>query len=144
MENKQYSVTTKTPNRGFTTDIEASGHKFVADEPIEVGGDDEGPSPYDILVSALGACTGMTINLYAKRKGFPLTNVIVYLKHNKVYIEDCLDCENSKSKIDVIDRTITLEGNLSEDQKTRLLEIADKCPVHKTLTSGFKINTSLA
>jgi putative redox protein len=143
MEEKKYTVVSMTPNLGFTTHIQAGSHKWAADEPKEAGGNDEGPSPYDLLVSALGACTGMTINMYAKRKGYKLTNVTVYLSHNKVYIEDCLDCEKNSTKIDMIEREIQLEGELTEDEKKRLMVIADKCPVHKTLTNGFTMKTKL-
>ncbi|MGE5147780.1 MAG: OsmC family protein [Candidatus Eiseniibacteriota bacterium] len=116
-------------------------HEIVADEPREAGGADAGPSPYDLLLMSLGACTSMTMRLYAKRKGWPLEAVRVRLKHDRIHAEDCLDCETKGGLIDRIDRAIEMKGPLSDEQRGRLLEIADKCPVHKTLHSEIKIVT---
>jgi putative redox protein len=116
-------------------------HELVADEPEAAGGTDAGPSPYELLLMSLGACTSMTLRLYAQRKGWPLEAVRVTLKHDRIHAEDCRDCETKAGKIDRIDRAIEMTGPLSDEQRGRLLEIADKCPVHKTLTSEIKIVT---
>jgi uncharacterized OsmC-like protein len=116
-------------------------NEVFADEPASAGGTDTGPSPYDLLLMSLGACTSMTLRLYAKRKGWPLEAVRVRLKHDRIHAEDCLDCETKVGQIDRIDRAIEMVGPLSDEQRGRLLEIADKCPVHKTLKSEIKIVT---
>ncbi|CAN5839053.1 OsmC family protein [soil metagenome] len=121
--------------QGFYTEITANGHTMVADEPASVGGTNEGPDPYDYLMGALGSCTAMTLRLYADRKGWPLESVTVRLKHGKIYAEDCGNCETETGKIDRIEREIEVEGDLSDEQRTKLLDIAEKCPVHRTLTS---------
>src|SRR6185503_5965287 len=114
----------------------AGGHLLVADEPVASGGQDAGPTPYDLLLVALGACTSMTLRLYADRKGWPLGEVVVELEHARVYAEDCVHCEEPRAMIDGIRRRITLGGRLDAAQRTRLAEIAKKCPVHKTLVTG--------
>jgi uncharacterized OsmC-like protein/alpha-beta hydrolase superfamily lysophospholipase len=124
--------------------ISAHGHALRADEPVEVGGTDSGPGPYDFLLAGLGACTAMTLRLYAERKKWPLENVEVTLRHSKVHAADCTDCENKAEKLDRIERTLRLTGSLDAEQKKRLMEIADKCPVHRTLTSEIRIDTSMA
>jgi putative redox protein len=124
--------------------ISASGHALRADEPIPVGGTGSGPNPYDLLLSSLGACTAMTLRMYAARKTWPLENVEVTLQHSKIHAEDCVECEKSDRKVDLITRRIRLDGALDETQRQRLLEIADKCPVHRTLTSEIRIETRLA
>ncbi|MEO1292094.1 MAG: bifunctional alpha/beta hydrolase/OsmC family protein [Pseudomonadota bacterium] len=133
-------VAEATPN-GFLQDIHTGGHHLLADEPASVGGTDLGPSPYQLLAAALGACTSMTIRMYAQRKGMPLERVTVDIRHDKVHSKDCEDCETKQAKIDVFQREIQLVGDLTSDQRTRLLEIADKCPVHRTLESDVKIVT---
>ena len=128
----------------FTNDIFVGKHVVRADEPVAVGGMDTGPGPYDLLTAALGACTSMTLRAYADLKGIPLERVSVELKHDKIYAADCAECETREGKIDRIDRSITLEGNLDAPQRAKLLEIADKCPVHRTLHSEVLIKTVLA
>ncbi len=128
----------------FTQRIVAGGHALSADEPASVGGDNSGPTPYDLLLAGLGACTSMTLRVYAARKLLPLERVTVTLKHDKIHAEDCADCETRAGRLDHIARQIELEGALDEAQRAKLLEIADKCPVHRTLESEVKIETRLA
>lgn len=136
-------VTAQIGSEGFTTEIRAGQHTFRADEPEDVGGNDFGPSPYDLVLSGLGACTAMTLRMYADRKKWKLEEVDVYLDHSKDYAEDCKNPEEKKSKIDVMERKIVLKGDLDEKQRQRLLEIANKCPVHKTLHEKVEVRTSL-
>jgi putative redox protein len=118
-------------------------HVLYADEPAAVGGDDAGPGPYEFLLMALGSCTSMTVGLYAARKEWPLVQTIVRLTHAKAYAEDCADCENPKAMIDRIERRIEFVGALDGEQRARLLDIANKCPVHRTLTAKIDIRTEL-
>jgi len=118
-------------------------HSLVADEPLAAGGTDQGPTPFDLLVAALGACTSMTLRMYADRKQWPLEAATVRLKHAKIHAADCETCETREGMLDRIEREIELEGPLDSDQKQRLLQIADRCPVHKTLTSAVEIKTRL-
>jgi putative redox protein len=136
-------VTTRTGRIGFRTEILANGHSLIADEPIPAGGADSGPSPYDLLVSALGACTGMTLRVYADLRKLPLEAVVVRLSHNKIHAEDCQDCDDPKSKIDLIEREIELQGDLDKSTRQKLLEIANRCPVHRTLESRSRIVSRL-
>jgi putative redox protein len=114
-------------------------HTMIADEPVDAGGTDQGPDPYSILLAALGACTSMTLKLYSKNKNWDLQNVHVTLSIEKIHAKDCAECETREGKIDRITREIKLEGNLSEEQRARLREIAKRCPVHRTLTSEVSI-----
>jgi putative redox protein len=131
----------ETGNGKFQQEVLSGPHRFLADEPIKVGGLDSGPGPYDLLLAGLGACTSMTLRLYADRKKLPLERVSVRLTHNKIHAEDCQDCETKEGMVDRIDRSITMEGPLDSEQRKRLLEIADKCPVHRTLESEIEIRT---
>ena len=124
-------------------DIAAGPHRLRADEPRKLGGDDTGPTPYGLLLAALGACTTMTLRMYAKRKKWPLESVDVTLRHDKVHAQDCAECEAETGKIDRIEKEIALAGPLSEEQRQRLLEIADRCPVHRTLHSEVRVETAL-
>ena len=117
-------------------------HRLIADEPLAAGGADSGPGPYDLLLGALGACTAMTMRLYADRKALPMDRVTVTLKHGKIYAKDCEECETKEGMLDQIERVIAVDGALDAEQRTKLMEIADKCPVHKTLTSEVRIVTT--
>ncbi len=136
-------IIARTGKTGFRTEIIANGHDLVADEPISVGGANSGPTPYDLLVSALGACTGMTIRMYADRKKLPLDSIVVRLRHEKIHVQDCQDCEDSTRKIDFIEREIELKGDLDQPTRQSILEIANRCPVHKTLESRSRIASKL-
>lgn len=136
-------VAVRVGNDSYTTDITTGHHQLTADEPTDVGGNDFGPSPYALLLASLGACTAMTLRMYADRKGWKLEEVIVHLDHKKDYLIDCGHCEQNDAKIDQINRSIELSGKLESDQRDRLLEIADKCPVHKTLHGEVHVTTEL-
>jgi len=123
----------------FEQEITAGKHRLVADEPVSAGGGDVGPDPYDYLLASLGVCTSMTVGLYARRKQFPLENITVSLWHSRIYAEDCEECETKEGMLDRIDVEIELIGSLSEAQHAKLMEIAAKCPVHRTLTSEINI-----
>ena len=125
----------------FTQDIAAGAHRLTADEPESFGGDDKGAGPYDLLLAGLGACTNMTVRMYAERKGWPLDRVEVALDHSRIHAEDCADCETKAGKLDKISRSLTITGDLDQEQRAKLLEIADKCPVHRTLTGEILIET---
>jgi putative redox protein len=125
----------------FTTEIEAGRHALLADEPIEFGGEDTGPSPYDLLLASLGSCTVMTLRLYASRQGWPLDAVTVALTHDRIYAEDCADCATKEGRLSRITREITLGGDLTAEQRARLMRIAERCPVHRTLTAEIVIET---
>ena len=128
---------------GFAQEIAAGSHHFRSDEPTSVGGTDSGPTPYDLLLAALGSCTSMTVAIYARRKQSPLERVAVHLRHSRVHAEDCATCERQDAKLTVFERDIQLDGPLDEDQRVRLLGIANRCPVHLTLTSKIDIRTRL-
>ena len=126
---------------GFAQEIHAGPHRLHADEPASAGGTDTGPSPYDLLLAALGACTSMTVSMYARRKAWPLEEVTVHLRHSKIYAADCGECETKEGMLDRIERDIHFAGPLTEEQRSKLIEIANKCPVHRTLTSEIDIVT---
>ncbi len=125
---------------GFLQQIESGPHRFMADEPISLGGTNAAPDPYDYLLAALGACTSMTVNLYAKRKGWPLENVTVALSHSRIHATDCAECETKNGMLDRIEMEVTLAGPLTDAQRTVLMEAARRCPVHRTLKSEIKID----
>ena len=131
-------------NKQFTRTVIADSHVWLADEPVGMGGADLGPDPYEHLLAALGNCTSMTIRMYANHKKLPLDDVLVTLSHDRQHVNDCEGCETAPKKIEVISRTLTLVGDLSEENRQRLLQIVDRCPVHQTLHSDIKIQTQLA
>ena len=128
---------------GFAQVIAVGGHALTADEPVEAGGTDTGPGPYDLLLAALGSCTSMTVAAYARRKNWPLETVRVRLRHSRVHAADCESCETKVGWLDRIERDVELVGTLDEAQRARLVEIAGKCPIHRTLTSEVDIRTRL-
>lgn len=136
-------VTVRGAGDGFGQEVEAGGHRLRSDEPAAAGGTDSGPTPYDLLLAALGSCTSMTVGMYARRKQWPLERVTVRLRHSRVHAKDCAACETEDAMLTVIDRDVQFEGPLSDDQRTRLLAIANRCPVHLTLTSKIDIRTTL-
>ena len=126
---------------GFAQEVKVGSHELFADEPVSYGGTDTGPTPYDLLLAALGTCTSMTIGLYARKRQWPLENITVSLRHSKIHAADCDNCETKEGKVDRIERDIHLTGSLTDEQRVKLIEIADKCPVHQTLTSEINIKT---
>jgi len=140
----QQVVVRETRASKFQNTVSIGPHHLLADEPRSTGGDDTGPGPYDFVLAGLGACKSMTMRLYADRKSFPLERATVTLKHNKIYARDCEECETKEGMLDQIEVAIGLEGPLDADQRKRILEIADKCPVHRTLTSEIRIVTRAA
>ncbi len=137
-------VVRETRNSKLQNTVSIGPHHLLADEPASAGGEDSGPGPYDFVLAGLGACTSMTMRLYADRKSFPLERATVTLSHNKIYAKDCAECETKEGMLDQIEVAIGLEGPLDADQRKRILEIADKCPVHRTLTSEIRIVTRAA
>jgi putative redox protein len=137
-------VVRETRKGKFQQTVSIGPHRLLADEPIAAGGADTGPGPYDFVLAGLGACTSMTMRLYADRKSLPLERVTVTLKHSRIHAEDCAECETKAGMLDQIDRTIAMEGTLDAEQRGKLMEIADKCPVHRTLTSEIHIVTHAA
>jgi putative redox protein len=134
-------VVRETRASKFQQAISIGPHRLLADEPVAAGGEDSGPGPYDLVLAGLGACTSMTMRLYAERMALPLERVTVTLTHGKIHAEDCAECETETGMLDQIDRVIRMEGNLDAEQRKKLMEIADKCPVHRTLTSEIHIVT---
>jgi uncharacterized OsmC-like protein len=135
------SVVVRGSAAGFEQEIHAGPHRLRADEPATSGGTDTGPSPYELLLAALGACTSMTVAMYARRKAWPLEEVGVHLRHSKIHATDCAECETKEGMLDRIERDIHFAGPLTVEQRSKLLEIANKCPVHRTLTSEIDIET---
>jgi uncharacterized OsmC-like protein len=138
------SVVVKSGPSRYGQNISVGPHGIQADEPRDVGGNDEGPNPYELLLAALGACTSMTVRMYAERKQWPLQGVEVRLAHSRIHAEDCAECETKQGMLDRIDAEITFIGDLSDEQRHRLMEIANICPVHRTLVSEVQIRTRLA
>ena len=137
-----YVVVRETGRGKFQQEVVSGANSLIADEPTRVGGLDSGFGPYELLLASLGACTSMTLRLYADRKQIPLKRTQVRLRHSRIHAQDCAECETKSGMVDRIERVIVLEGDLSDEQRTRLMEIADKCPVHQTLTSKIDIRTS--
>ncbi|HMQ31301.1 MAG TPA: bifunctional alpha/beta hydrolase/OsmC family protein, partial [Chloroflexaceae bacterium] len=127
--------------RGYTSTVRAGRHELIADEPASLGGADLGPTPYDYLLAGLGACTTITLRMYADRKGWPLEAATVRLRHSRVHAADCADCETKEGRLDQIERDLELAGPLDAEQRARLVEIADRCPVHRTLHGEIKVRT---
>lgn len=127
----------------YASRVVVNGHELVADEPSSLGGSDAGPTPYDLLLAGLGSCKVITMRMYADRKGWPLTAARVSLSHKRIHAADCATCDTKAGRIPRIDVQVELEGDLTSDQRRRLLEIADRCPVHRTLTSEVLIKSSL-
>jgi ribose 5-phosphate isomerase B len=134
-------VTVSGDAAGLAQEIRAGGHLLHSDEPVAAGGTDTGPTPYGLLLAALGACTSMTVALYARRKAWPLQQITVHLRHCRIYAADCADCETKEGMLDRIERDIHFSGSLTSEQRDRLLEIANRCPVHRTLTSEIDIQS---
>jgi putative redox protein len=137
------TVTVQGSAAGFFQQISVGLHRLTADEPTSVGGTDLGPNPYDLLLAALGSCTSMTVAMYARRKQWPLEAVTVQLRHSRIHAADCEACETKEGFLDHIQRDVQLTGSLSEEQRARLLDIAGKCPVHRTLASEIHVQTRL-
>jgi putative redox protein len=143
MGNTNLAVSVRGSVSGFAQDIGVGRHQLKSDEPIEAGGTDTGPTPYNLLLAALGSCTSMTVAMFARRKNWPLEDVTVRLKHSRIHAADCAECDTTVSMLDRIECEIELIGVLTGEQRTRLLEIANKCPVHRTLTSEITIDSRL-
>lgn len=143
LKTKHHVVASLDASDDFTTAMKVGSHFMTADEPIDFGGNDYGPSPYELVSAGLSACTVMTLQMYAKRKGWTLENVQVHTSYGKSHAEDCLQCDIDSAKLDTFHREITISGALDEKQKSRLLQIADKCPVHRTLHSNIQVITKL-
>ena len=144
MTGEATTVTVEESGPGMLAEIVKAGrHVLSADEPFAAGGTDTGPSPYEYLLGALGACTAMTLRLYLKRRGWPVGRISVWLSHERVHAEDCAECEEKDAKLDRIQRVIRFEGDLDEEQRQKLLDIANKCPVHRTLTSQIRVVTKV-
>ena len=143
-EQREGVVIVRGAATGFAQKIIAGPHQFVGDEPTSVGGTDSGPTPYDLLLAGLGSCTSMTIAMYARRKQWALERVTVRLRQSRVHADDCAACETGMATLTLIERDIELEGDLDEEQRAQLLAIANRCPVHLTLTSQMNIRTRLA
>jgi putative redox protein len=143
-EAEEGGVTVHGCAAGYAQEIVIGRHRFTADEPLLAGGTDTGPGPYDYLLAALGSCISMTVAMYARRKGWPLDAVTVRLRHSRIHAADCEECETIDGLLDHIDVAVEFTGALSDEQHVRLLAIADRCPVHRTLTSEIQIRTRVA
>ena len=141
-DSKPADVVVRGDATGFLQEVVSGNHHLRADEPISVGGTDAAPGPYDYLLIALGVCTSMTVGLYARRKQFPLENITVSLRHARIHAQDCEDCETKEGMLDRIDTYLELTGPLTAEQRAKLIEIAGKCPVHRTLKSEIDIRLS--
>ncbi len=139
----QEQVVVRIANNAFTSDVKAGAHALTADEPVSLGGNGFGPTPYELLLSSLGACTVMTLKMYAQRKEWPLEEVLVHLSHQKVHAKDGAHFDQKGAKIDRIERQVEISGELDQAQREKLLEIADKCPVHRTLHGDVEVETKL-
>jgi len=137
-------VVVRGSSKGFAQEVVIGRHHLTADEPADLGGTDSGPSPYELLLAALGACTSMTVAIYARRRQWPLEEVSVRMKHSKIHAEDCESCETKEGMLDRVESEIELAGELTAEQRAKLLEIAQKCPVRRTLTSEIDVRTRLA
>jgi uncharacterized OsmC-like protein/alpha-beta hydrolase superfamily lysophospholipase len=135
-------VVTGSDSRPYGQRITAGGHQLVADEPAAIGGADSGPTPYDLLLAGLGACTAITVRMYADRKGWPLRQTTVRLRHQRIHAKDCADCETKTGQMDQIERELQFEGELTDEQRARLMDIAERCPVHRTLHSEVLVSTA--
>jgi putative redox protein len=135
MSEDRKEVVVRGDGEGLHHEVFVGAHRLAADEPPQSGGSDRGPNPYDLLLASLGACTAMTLTMYAQRKGLPLRGVTTRLQHSRVHADDCAGCETEEGRVDAIELNIELDGPLSDEQRSKLLEIARKCPVHRTLTS---------
>jgi putative redox protein len=129
-------------NTGYKTEIKSRNHTIISDEPIESNGTDTGMNPYELLLSAIGACKAITMRMYAQRKGLPLEDISIDLSHTKIPAEECSDCETKTGKIDKIDIRVNIKGDLTEEQKARILEIGERCPVQRTILSEIKLTTT--
>ena len=138
--NPAHDVVVRGNASGFLQEITAGKHHLRADEPASVGGTDAAPDPYDYVLAGLGACTSMTIGLYARRKKWPLEDVTVAVRHSRIHARDCADCETKEGMLDHIAVEISMTGALTEEQRAALVAVAHKCPVHRTLTSEIKID----
>ena len=138
-DNKTPDVVVRGNAEGFLQEVVSGKHNLRADEPVSAGGSDAAPGPYDYLLIALGVCTSMTVGLYARRKRWPLENIIVSLRHSRIHAKDCEECETKEGILDQIDAEIELTGSLTAEQHAKLMEIAAKCPVHRTLKSEINI-----
>ena len=141
---REGSVVVRLGRSGFRTEIDAGGHTLIADEPVAAGGSDEGATPYDLVLAALGACTAMTLRMYADRQQWPLESVVVGLHHSRSHAEDDKHCETRPARLDQIERTLEISGPLTHEQRVKLAEIAERCPVHRTLDAGVRITTRLS
>lgn len=135
------TVVAETGEEGYAQRVTVGPHELVADEPVSAGGGDAGPSPYDLLLASLGTCTSMTIRMFAQRRGWPLRGITVRLRHSRIHAVDCENCESDSGQVDHIQRDIAIDGDLDDEQRTTLMKIADRCPVHRTLQSEVAIDT---